>query len=583
MLCYSIAIIIIYRGYRKVEKTDNIDGHIGLLDRTRKILSNSPNTETKATKSQVYVENYLNALSHINNLDKAEAESVSKVLELVTRLDVGDISGELPDYIEGRTGLNDSNSALEKASLEISIRKQIEDYYLPKQLVDAIVKNGSIPDESEQCVVGIGFIDIADYSFLSKFLTPMENQIVLNGLYASFSWVLQQHGGYLNKIEGDSLMFHYGGNIDPKIRDLDPEEAEKYIAQELFYTCIHMQRVAFLFNDANGSFLHGNDNKQIQKQVDEAFKIISTMRTSELAQTINAFFQIRIRIGANIGEVTIGNFGPEGGKQWDIIGVPVINAKRMESTAPIGGFRISETLYKILDDTGLTEAYYQRFKREAEAMFGSFSTITRDELFKFGKVTLKDKKDAEFNTYSIQVNPALPEAMMNQVELLVNRDEMGSQRIVQLLQYYRGNKFVINAIEATLISKDIILRKANIFSYIFPLKYKALLEEHEENIQKIEEYLASEYRIFDLFEMMGFLQDLLKEEMELENSPNIIFDDYDSFIKELEVRTRKENDHKETRVYQRNYFYSFIYPMVFKSINASILEYQYKTGELTEV
>lgn len=583
MLCYSIAIIIIYRGYRKVQKTDNIDGHIGLLDRTRKILSNSPNTDTKATKSQVYVENYLNALSHINNLDKAEAESVSKVLELVTRLDVGDISGELPDYIEGRTGLNDSNSALEKASLEISIRKQIEDYYLPKQLVDAIVKNGSIPDESEQCVVGIGFIDIADYSFLSKFLTPMENQIVLNGLYASFSWVLQQHGGYLNKIEGDSLMFHYGGNIDPKIRDLDPEEAEKYIAQELFYTCIHMQRVAFLFNDANGSFLHGNDNKQIQKQVDEAFKIISTMRTSELAQTINAFFQIRIRIGANIGEVTIGNFGPEGGKQWDIIGVPVINAKRMESTAPIGGFRISETLYKILDDTGLTEAYYQRFKREAEAMFGSFSTITRDELFKFGKVTLKDKKDAEFNTYSIQVNPALPEAMMNQVELLVNRDEMGSQRIVQLLQYYRGNKFVINAIEATLISKDIILRKANIFSYIFPLKYKALLEEHEENIQKIEEYLASEYRIFDLFEMMGFLQDLLKEEMELENSPNIIFDDYDSFIKELEVRTRKENDHKETRVYQRNYFYSFIYPMVFKSINASILEYQYKTGELTEV
>ena len=564
-----------------MKNTDKADSPLGLLDRTEKFLSHSGVSDNKKTKAQIYVENYLNALSNINKLEEKDEQSLIHVLDLIKSLDAGDISRELPDIVEGRNSQIDSD--LKKASLEISIRKQIEDYYLPKQLVEAIVENGSIPNESEQCVVGIGFIDIADYSFLSKFLTPMENQIVLNGLYASFSWVLQQHGGYLNKIEGDSLMFHYGGNIDPKIRELDADEAEKYIAQELFYTCIHMQRVAFLFNDANDSFLYGSDNEDIQKQVNEAFKIISTMRNSELAQTINAFFQIRIRIGANIGEVTIGNFGPEGGKQWDIIGVPVINAKRMESTAPIGGFRISENLYKILEETGLTDAYYHRFKREAEAMFGSFSTITQDELFKFGKVILKDKKDVEFNTYSIQVNPALPEAMMNQVELLVNRDELGSQRIVQLLQYYRGNKFVINAIEATLISKDIILRKANIFSYIFPIKYKAIVEEYNGDIQKIEEFISGKYRIFDLFEMMGYLQDIIKNEMEYEKKPDIQFEDFEQFIKELDDYTKKENEYKETRVYQRNYFYTYIYPMVFKSINASIMEYQYKAGELSEV
>jgi len=566
-----------------VENSNKVDGHIGLLDRTEKLLSKSQGASSKKTSAQVYVENYLNALNNINNLDTSEEKSIKDVLELISKLDAGDIGGDLPDVVERRFDHENSGSELEKASLEISIRKQIENFYLPKQLVEAIVENGSIPNESEQCVVGIGFIDIADYSFLSKFLTPMENQIVLNGLYASFSWVLQQHGGYLNKIEGDSLMFHYGGNIDPKIKNLDHDEAEKYIAQELFYTCIHMQRVAFLFNDANNSFLYGSDNENIKKQVDEAFKIISTMRNSELAQTINAFFQIRIRIGANIGEVTIGNFGPEGGKQWDIIGVPVINAKRMESTAPIGGFRISENLYKILDETGLTEAYYHRFKREAEAMFGSFSTITREELFKFGKVTLKDKKGAEFNTYSIQVNPALPEAMMNQVELLVNRDEMGAQRIVQLLQYYRGNKFVINAIEATLISKEILIRKASIFSYIFPLKYKVMVDEYNGNIDEIEKKLSGQYRIFDLFEMMGYLQDIIKKDMIIDKKQSISFEDYESYIKELETWTKEENNYKETRVYQRNYFYSFIYPMVFKSIHASILEYQHKTGELTEV
>ncbi|MCK5673293.1 MAG: adenylate/guanylate cyclase domain-containing protein, partial [Spirochaetales bacterium] len=214
---------------------------------------------------------------------------------------------------------------------------------------------------------------------------------------------------------------------------------------------------------------------------------------------------------------------------------------------------------------------------------GSFSTITKEELFKFGRVTLKDKKDAEFNTYSIQVNPALPEALMNQVELLVNRDEIGAQRIVQLLQYYRGNKFVINAIEASLISKGVVVRKADIFSYIFPIKYKSISNNYKNNSTRIELFISSKYHLFDLFEMMGHLQDVIKKDMEMGGKPEIRFNNYDTYIDKIEVWTKKENDYKEKRVYQRNYFYNYIYPMVFKSINASILEYQHKEGELSEV
>ncbi len=559
-------------------KTNN---HSGLLDRTEKLLSGPFSSKNSTASAKSYVADYLTDLRNSNDLEGTELASIAEVLDIVSRLETENLSPPGNETV----GMDPkkSNSYLNKDSLEISIRKQIEEYYLPKQLVAAIVENGKIPEKSEQCIVGIGFLDIADYSFLSKFLTPMENQIVLNGLYASFSWVLQQHGGYLNKIEGDSLMFHYGGNIDPKIRNLDPVESEKYIAQELFYTCIHMQRVAFLFNDANDSFLYGSTSKDIRKQVEDAFNIINAMRNSELAHTINAFFQIRIRIGANIGEVTIGNFGPEGGKQWDVIGVPVITAKRMESTAPIGGFRISEGLFKILEECGLTEAYYHRFKREAEAMFGTFSTITHDELFKFGKVTLKDKKDAGFNSYSIQVSPSLPEAMMNQVENLVNRGEMGAQRIVQLLQYYRGNKFVINAIEKTLISKNIAIRKADLFKYIFPLKYSTMLEEYQHNEKDLAASISSKYSLFDIFEMMGYLQDLIKEEIVFEPQSEIHFEEFDNYMVKLEELTKKELELKETRVYQRNYFYSFIYPMIFKSIDASIQEYQLKTGELAEI
>ena len=106
-----------------------------------------------------------------------------------------------------------------KPDAESSLRKEIQDYYLPKQLIEAIIEKGEIPKHSMESQIGIGFIDIADYSFLSKFLSPNENHIVLNGLYAAFSWVLKRHGGYLNKTEGDSIMFHFGGTIDPLVKD----------------------------------------------------------------------------------------------------------------------------------------------------------------------------------------------------------------------------------------------------------------------------------------------------------------------------------------------------------------------------
>ncbi|WP_455383354.1 adenylate/guanylate cyclase domain-containing protein, partial [Salinispira pacifica] len=138
---------------------------------------------------------------------------------------------------------------------ELELRKEIEEYYLPKQLIDAILDAGGIPKSSIEMPMGIGFIDIADYTYLSKFLSPKENQVLLNGLYTAFNVVLKRHGGYLNKIEGDSLMFHFGGIIDPNVQELSEDDALRYISRELFYTCVEMQRVCLLFNQANDKFL----------------------------------------------------------------------------------------------------------------------------------------------------------------------------------------------------------------------------------------------------------------------------------------------------------------------------------------
>ncbi|MDA3852245.1 MAG: hypothetical protein PF447_13395, partial [Spirochaetaceae bacterium] len=54
---------------------------------------------------------------------------------------------------------------------ELYLRRKIENYYLPSQLIQAIIDSGEIPDTSTESQVGIGFLDIADYTYLSKFLS----------------------------------------------------------------------------------------------------------------------------------------------------------------------------------------------------------------------------------------------------------------------------------------------------------------------------------------------------------------------------------------------------------------------------
>lgn len=462
---------------------------------------------------------------------------------------------------------------------ENELRKQIEEYYLPKQLVDAILENGGIPTSSAVTQIGIGFIDIADYAYLSKFLSPQENQTVLNGLYTAFNTVLKRHGGYLNKIEGDSLMFHYGGIIDPHAKDKSKEEVTRYIARELFYTCVEMQRVCVQFNQANERFLNTSESDATREVLQRAFDIISTLRSSlELSNSMNALFQIRIRIGANIGEVTIGNFGPEGAKQWDIVGIPVIDAKRMETTAPVGGLRISERLYNVLEETGVVDAYFRRFKKEAEALFGYYRDIQREELFQFSTVQLHDKHDARFNTYSVQVNPGLPESIMKQVELLLGKGTTGADMILDIMRYYRGNKFVTNAIEDALSARGVRIRKDYLFHLIYPKRYTALREEMNNDDEAVARKIDEEETLFSLFRSLGRYQDTVKQsDLELEEETS--FESYGDYMAHQEQRIRRAYERRKKTMVQKAYFFNVVFPLAFESLRSCILEYQTRIQE----
>lgn len=451
-----------------------------------------------------------------------------------------------------------------------SLLKEIEQYYLPRKLVAAIYERGEIPRFSQESQVGVGFIDIADYTFLSKFLSPMENQTLLNGLYTAFQAVLERHGGYLNKIEGDSLMFQFDAVMDPKLGAMPSAEVQRHIVRELFYTCVEMQRVCVLFNNASEAFLVKDIGDEGRRALHEAFAIIKTLRERpDLSQSMSAFFQIRIRIGASLGDVTIGNFGPEGAKQWDIIGMPVIDAKRMEATSPVGGLRISQAYYQILDSLGIADDYCRRFRREATALGSRYAQITKDEIFAFKKVTINEKKGAAYDTYSVQVNPSFPETLGRQIESLLEKGPMGADRIIQLIQSVRGNRYVLDHIEDLFLRKGVKLRKAALVAILAPRKVAIWKSEGID--------LESKFTLTKIFQVLGRHQDSLKSAHE--TRVPIPFLAYDQSMAATTRAILEEYRTHRAGLIQRTHFHEVVAPLVYHSLKACILEYQNREAE----
>ena len=284
-----------------------------------------------------------------------------------------------------------------------------------------------------------------------------------------------------------------------------------------------------------------------------------------------ALYQIRVRIGASIGEVTMGSFGPAGARQWDVIGDPVIEAKRMETTAPIGGLRISARLYEILESSGKVDEYYQRFKREALVLSSRYRTIEKGDLFRKSSVLLKDKGDVTFDTYKVQVAAQLPNEISAQVKQLFNKQGVGNTSgIMDLLQYYRGNEYVITAMEDTFRELNIHIRKGFILETMYPKQFEAIKERFDGDMQKVEEHIDSEFTLFDLLDRLGRFQDLVKQRKSPTGPPE--FESYNTYMDERVRQIRDDFTDSKGRMVQRSYFYRVVFPLVLESIESSIRE-----------
>ena len=85
MMCYSFNTVSPGKGYMKVEKPGKAEGHIGLLDRTEKLLSHTKEIESTNINTPEYVVNYLNEVLDNSNLQGSEDKSLKAALDIISR------------------------------------------------------------------------------------------------------------------------------------------------------------------------------------------------------------------------------------------------------------------------------------------------------------------------------------------------------------------------------------------------------------------------------------------------------------------------------------------------------------------
>ncbi len=155
------------------------------------------------------------------------------------------------------------------------------------------------PTAAERRTISVLFSDIAGYTRMSNDLRPEEVMRSLRMYLETMVAVVQRHGGYVDKINGDGLMVLFGA---PRASD---QHASSVVACAL-------------------------DMLREVDRLGESWRAVTSK-------------DLRIRIGVATGKAFVGNLGGEGHVEYTAIGTVVNLAARLESQAPVGGVLIDET------------------------------------------------------------------------------------------------------------------------------------------------------------------------------------------------------------------------------------------------
>jgi class 3 adenylate cyclase len=158
---------------------------------------------------------------------------------------------------------------------------------------------GSSPPDTTERIDGerrwvtVLFADLSGFTALSERSDPEEIRSMVDGCMREMGDVVQRYGGSVDKVIGDALMAVFGA---PVAHEDDPERAVR--------AALDIQR-----------------------------------RASEQAEV---FGGLCVRIGVNTGEVMFAPVGPDGSREFTVMGDTVNTAARLQAAAPPEGVLLGE-------------------------------------------------------------------------------------------------------------------------------------------------------------------------------------------------------------------------------------------------
>lgn len=219
--------------------------------------------------------------------------------------------------------------------------------YIPPELVDEMSEDPtSYSQEAENREMTVLFSDVRGFTTISEGLSPKELSELMNALLTPMTHIIHSHRGTIDKYMGDAIMAFWGAPLR------DPQHARRALEAG-----IEMQQELL----------------RLQPEFDK-----------------RGWPPIRIGVGINTGEMSVGNMGSEFRMAYTVLGDAVNLGSRLEGlTKGYGvGLIVSETTVKAIPEYIYRELDRVRVKGKDEpvaifepiALATEVDKATRDEL-----------------------------------------------------------------------------------------------------------------------------------------------------------------------------------------------------------
>ena len=182
-------------------------------------------------------------------------------------------------------------------------------HYLDPKVVDQLVENPNLVTQlgGDQRVMTVFFSDIASFSTISENITAVELVELLNEYLTEMCEIIAIHDGTIDKFEGDAIMAFWGAPVPMHDH-----------AQAAVFACIDMQQKC----------------RELREKFERENRMVE-LRQMWADQGRGEF--LRVRMGANTGEMVVGNLGSHTRVDYTVMGDAVNLAARLEGAGKAYG------------------------------------------------------------------------------------------------------------------------------------------------------------------------------------------------------------------------------------------------------